>query len=424
MSQKISNINLSDLVLWTENPRDPISSSSTDQDIADRAWKTRSDKWQLKKLAKDMKSHYDLSELPTVVYHNNHPIVYDGNRRVILAKLKHKLIHLDGFDLSLLPDTPNPIPCNVCSKEIALKNVLRKHAETGSWSPLQRDVFLHKHMHEKKSIFLKLEEATHFISNNPTLDKRFVRDEIFKLENMKELGFRITDDGILSKHSEAETNSILNDILAKVTSKQITTRRHRGKVFEILDENNKLIINKNIREKEYTEISNTKNGKSEKHHDVDHEKQPKTPILRKSARTRGRSIEMFGETLYLQRGQVSDLYRDIVDLSKYYQKNKKELSHHFPCILRMSLRLLCETAAKDKQETLKEFIEKRFDKSKKDLSQDDKTLLSNQNITKQSLTQLLHTGAHSYKASANFEQTIAISVIVGRIISLSHGKKN
>lgn len=36
MGQEIKYINISELVLWTENPRDPISSSATDQEIADR----------------------------------------------------------------------------------------------------------------------------------------------------------------------------------------------------------------------------------------------------------------------------------------------------------------------------------------------------------------------------------------------------
>ena len=37
MSQKILNIKLEDLVLWSENPRDPISSGSNNQDVANKA---------------------------------------------------------------------------------------------------------------------------------------------------------------------------------------------------------------------------------------------------------------------------------------------------------------------------------------------------------------------------------------------------
>ena len=37
-SQDIINIKIEDLVLWTENPRDPISPNSNDQDVANKAF--------------------------------------------------------------------------------------------------------------------------------------------------------------------------------------------------------------------------------------------------------------------------------------------------------------------------------------------------------------------------------------------------
>ena len=92
MNQEIKYIKIQDLVLWTENPRDPIDKNATDQSIVDRALRDTSSKWSLAKLAKGMGDHYDLSELPTVVFHNKKPIVYDGNRRIILGKIKHKLV--------------------------------------------------------------------------------------------------------------------------------------------------------------------------------------------------------------------------------------------------------------------------------------------------------------------------------------------
>ena len=87
-SQEVKNIKIKDLVLWTENPRDPIDEKATDQDIVDIALTTRTSKWELSKLAKEMGAYFDLSEIPTVVYHDKIPVVYDGNRRVILAKIK------------------------------------------------------------------------------------------------------------------------------------------------------------------------------------------------------------------------------------------------------------------------------------------------------------------------------------------------
>ena len=113
MSQKIEEIKIDDLVLWTENPRDPpIDPKSSDQDVANKAWKDQHDKWNLLKLAKEMQEVYDFSELPTVVYHGKKPVVYDGNRRMILAKLKHDLVILSDFDKTKLPHIPKFIPCN------------------------------------------------------------------------------------------------------------------------------------------------------------------------------------------------------------------------------------------------------------------------------------------------------------------------
>jgi len=52
--QVIKDIDIKDLVLWTENPRDPIDEYATDQDIVDRALEDQFTKWTLAKLAKEM----------------------------------------------------------------------------------------------------------------------------------------------------------------------------------------------------------------------------------------------------------------------------------------------------------------------------------------------------------------------------------
>lgn len=123
MSQKIENISIEKLVLWTENPRDPIDPTATDQEVINRAITDNESKWQLEKLAKEMGEYYDYSELPTVVYHDKKPVVYDGNRRIVLGKIKHNLVSVKDFNINI-PEFPRSIPCNVCSKDIALKKCL------------------------------------------------------------------------------------------------------------------------------------------------------------------------------------------------------------------------------------------------------------------------------------------------------------
>lgn len=413
MSQEVRLLKLEDLVLWTENPRDPINDKATDQDIVNIAMEDKLSKWSLSKLAKNMGDHYDFSELPTIVFHGNKPVVYDGNRRVILGKIKNKLVSVDTASNIKIPDFPNEIPCNVCSKSLALKNVLRKHADTGSWLPLERDIFLHKHMKEKKSLFLIIEESTGIISANPHLNQRFVKEEIFTDDVLKKMGISFIEDKLYSKSSDAQTIEILMDISRKVYEKTISTRSNRGKAIEVLDPSSQEIIGESKSNKSHELNSKPKNININENTEA-------TP--KQSRRVRSKNIEFFGGPLYLRIGGVSNLYRDIVDLHRFYCTEKDSLSEVFPCLVRMSLRLLCESAAKDCNQEMSKYLEQRFQKAKNTLDKDIKTTLSNCNVTEKSLVQLLHTGAHNYGAAANMEQTIAVSVILGAILTDSHGK--
>lgn len=411
MSQEVKYIELGDLVLWTENPRDPISPNATDQEVVDHALLDKNSKWTLSKLAKDMGDYYDLSELPTIVYHDGKPVVYDGNRRIILGKIKYGYVQVEDKDLNI-PDFPNKIPCNVCSVDIALLNVLRKHGDSGSWSPLDRDIFLHKSLKREKSIFLKLEESTGIIGKNPHLNQGFVKKEILNSERLDDLGFGFDEDTLVSKHNDEQSKSILEDISEQVARKNITTRKNRGDVVSVLQKSNRDIIEAN-------------KGKTLKPLTVEFKEKKETKKTPKQTkRTKKKQAELFGGKLYLKSGDVSNLYRDISDLYNFYALNKNELSESFPSLIRMSLRLLCECASKDVKKTLEKYLKSSFIDAKKDLETDDKTTLSNQNVTEGNLLQLLHTGAHNYQTANNMEQTMAMSIIIGRILNLSHGKEN
>jgi hypothetical protein len=410
MKQEVKSINIKDLVLWTENPRDPININATDQDIVDKALDDKLSKWTLHKLAKEMGDYYDFSELPTVVYHGKKPVVYDGNRRIILGKIKHGFVSIEGKENITLPSFPEEIPCNVCDKKIALNNVFRKHSDSGSWQPLERDIFLHKFMGKPKSPFLVLDEDTGIISENPHLNQRFVKDEIFKEEMLKSIGFDVRDGRLRSIHNDEEAYTILSDIARKVEKKAITTRHNRGKVIEILEPASQQLIDQNKNNRSHIAKVNFRTTKNE----------DKTP--RQSKRTPKKESELFGSKLYLKMGDVSDLYRDIVDLFRFYIERKHDLSHSFPSLIRMSLRLLAETAAKDKKKNLNEYLKSNFENAKKTLDQNIKTTLANQNVNDGSIVQLLHTGAHNYQTANNMEQTIAVSIIIGAILTITHGK--
>ena len=187
MSQEIKEIYLKDLVLWTENPRDPVDVNSSDQDIADRSIHDGRSRWSIKKLFAKMGPRFDQSEIPTVAYVEEKPVVYDGNRRILIGKIINGFVSVNSdIDFSQF-DFPTIIPCNVCDIQTALEHVDRKHGDSGSWKPLERDIFKHKHMKEKKSPFLVIEEQTGFVSNNSELNQGFVKDEIFDSTNLHKM---------------------------------------------------------------------------------------------------------------------------------------------------------------------------------------------------------------------------------------------
>ena len=411
MSQEIKEISLADLVLWTENPRDPIDPRRSDQDVVDRAITDSGSKWNLRKLAREMGNHYDLSELPTVVFHGRKPVVYDGNRRIVLGKIKHGFVVVDDFD-EKISDFPAQIPCNVCTKSVALQNVYRKQADTGSWLPLERDVFLDKHMGKGKSSFLLMEENTGLITANPHLNQRFVKEEIFRDDILDRLGFSFKDGHLFSRHSAVESRAVLHDLSQKIKDKQISTRRNRGKVFETLDPEQQRVIDGH---------AGNKLQPVDLRESID-DSAAEASSQRRSRRTKLNDSMLFGGPLYLTMGIVSNLYRDIVDIHNFYVDNKPTLSDTFPSLIRMALRLLCEAAAKDCSQDLDKYVKTNFVAAKGTLGSDKKTSLSNQNVTETSILQLLHTGAHTYAASANMEQTLAISLIVGAILSTTHSK--
>lgn len=423
MSQEIKYIDISDLVLWSENPRDPISKDASDQDIVDQALMNVDGTWDIDKFAKSMGETYDFSELPTVVYEEGKPIVYDGNRRIILGKIFHKYVKT-SITINNIPHFPKEIPCNVCSKDIALKSILRKHGESGSWKPLERDYFIAKYNLGDKSDFLIIDENTGVISQNPILNQGFVRKEILNPSNLVKLGLKVENNRLYTQHTEIELRSIFDDIIDKIVNKEITTRTSRGKSYDVLSPQIKNIIENNritpfsILKRPIYEIKPL--DSTEGIVPIENSNKPISQNKR-TRRISEKDIPFFGKKLLLKAGKVNNLYCDILELYDFYKTRK--LSKSFTIILRMSLRLLCETATNtNKSSNIKEYIFKYFDDAKKTLDQNQKTLLSSQNVNKESLTQLLQTGAHAYESSLNFEQTVAISIILGAMLSISHGK--
>ena len=418
MSQEILNIKLEDLILWTENPRDPISPESNNQDVANRALQNKENKWNLPKFFSEMGDFYDYSEIPTVVMEQGKPVVYDGNRRVLAGKIKSgEIVVPEGvnIDFSLIPTFPVELPCNVCDRETALKSVFRKHSSTGTWTILDREIFLSKYMNEPKSAFLAIEEYTGIISNNPSMNQRFVKDEVLIDRVLNPLGIKIELGKLYTNLTEDGLHRVLRDIVEKVSNKSISTRSNRYHVVEALDETTKRIVAKN-RTRSFKEVS---------HSIVQPPQQTISGQLssRLTKRTKKKELVFLGDSVTLKAGDVNNLYRDIRSLGYYYASNKEELSGSFPALLRMALRLLIETAARDESmNDFNDYVQKYFDSAKKLLSKDEKTTLSTNSVDKTTMPQLLHTGAHNYQSSLSYDKAYAMSLIIGKMLSLSHKK--
>ena len=423
MLQKIEYIKVKDLVLWTENPRDPIDSSASDLEVVKNAVFDSRSKWNLRSLANEMGSYYDFSELPIVVYKNDKPVVYDGNRRVVLAKLKLGVVKIDGFDIGSLPNVPVELPCNVCSEEIALESVYRKHIKSrNSWNALERDIFASKFQHQEKSAFLMFDEGTGgFISKHPEMNQGFVRNEVLTVAHLKEMGFEFQSGTLKTKHSDEEVDVLLNNLLDKIKSKVISTRgAFRGKPLSVLDIRVQEIISSN-KDKELRSYNATYTEKLSEASSL--KESPATMIPKKTRITKSAKISFFGEKLILKPGNVNNLYRDISTLCDVIEDKNNGFSDCAFAIIRMSLRLLCETAYKDLDYSdFRSYILTFGAKAKKKMDQDTKTLLSNQNVSPDTLTQLLQTGAHNYLSSTSVDQAKCISILLGAILKESHGR--
>lgn len=339
--QKIEHIPVSELKLWSENPRDPIKIESSDFDIISKAIRDDKKKWNLQEFISKMGLYYDLSELPTVVVEDEKNIVYDGNRRIAILKylqdkdLYNKLggglfFHEEPVELKNLTH----IPCNVCDKETALNNVERKHTNSGTWGTLERDYFLYLHRNKEKSLFIQIDEQTGIISDNKKMNQRFVKEEMLNLKNLVSIGFNYDSDNVIkSNYSKSETDFILQNLVELVENGIVKTRgTFRGKLKEPL-------IHYKPELKDTLKKFNPTKNKSRVTKERKFKTIPTTP--RKTPVSKPKEI-IFGRSLELQNGRINDTYRAIDTIFRFGKNDNSILS-----IVGMSLRFLLDVSARE-----------------------------------------------------------------------------
>lgn len=440
--QKVKELSISRLVLWSENPRDPLPDRKIGREndrIIRRAIEDVDKSWKLLSLLKTMGEMYDSSDLPIVVMKDGHPIVYDGNRRVILAMIKHnekylKLLpssarrKLEGFDVD------KKLYCDVCTEATALKLIMRKHADSGSWKPIQQGLFRMKYMEESPSILLLINSLTDgAIESSQMLNQRFVEEEVFTKSRLESLGISVEGDSIKSAYTKDELVGILRDIFKLIEEGNISTRNRPalGKLPSSLSERSQaLCSSKKDQPRVYTE----KYVPIEPAPIEEGAREEKTVPKKRTPRSKMYETPLFGGPLSLKDSPVNNLYIEVEALDKLITKNVgKGLTEDAYVVIRMALRLLCETAWKDlKKEGLEQYLKDYFKAAKAKLSKGEKTL-SSKNLseedpksleTHKQLLSLLNDSAHTYDESTrNYKQTVAMSVMVGAILSCSHGKE-
>lgn len=425
-SQKIVNIKLDDLQLWTENPRDPINTEASDSAIIKRAIADDDKKWNLPKMLSEMGPHYDFSELPTVVSVDGRYVVYDGNRRMAVLKyIQNKELYAE-FGGGMFPELEpeelrnlDTIPCNLCDKETALTNIERKHINSGSWGQLERDYFAYHHRGKEKSLFMRLDEQSGgYIGRYKSMNKRFVKDEVLNSKNLREIGFLVNDRGeIESPYSRENNLDILDKIRELIEEKVISTRSNRSSLKEpLVDRYPDIDLKPNAISADLKPLEIDLSG-------VGGEEKEKRS--RKTPRTRKKQSVFFLDNMPILRpGEVNNIYRDILSLYDYYVQKQEELSVTFPSLIRMSFRLFVESASEGVgTKSIQKYVNDNYQIAKSQLTKDQKTTLSNNGIkSSEDLIKLLQTGAHNYTNSSNLEQTIAMSIIIGSMIANTHRK--
>ena len=429
MEQKIQDIPIKDLILWTENPRDPleVGIESSDLMIIERAIKNDGKKWNLPKFIKEMGGHYDLSELPTVVKKEGKYIVFDGNRRIAILKYLQNPDWAGKIENKLFPTfTPEKlkdlveIPCNICTEEIAIKNVYRKHSNSSSWKQLERDTFEHYLMGKPKSLFLIIEESTSLISQNPTLNENIMKNNVLTEIKLNEIGFHFDEnEKLCSMYKEEIASEIFSKIVDLRNEGKISSRDNneykKYQLKEPLEDTEKFKDKIKLFNKQGSQIIDLSEKVQVSSGGINKDLK-KTFPKRKTAKTgMVQNMHFFAQPLSLKVGKVNNFYRDIESLYVYYEKNKTKdkLSNDFCIFFRMSLRIFVEMLFGKGWEKK---VENYFDSAKNKLSNDQKTTLSNNSVSKDRIVQLLHTGAHVYTNSTSLEQAMAMALIIGEII--------
>lgn len=411
-------IKVSQIRLDLKNPRfPPVSSQREAIDVM-----IKDQEKSIIKLAEDIyQNGINPSSKPILFRERNKLIDGDGNRRLVALKILDTPSLVDSnprlkSQLNAILRNPGSFPKEISCVIFKNRDFARHwiHINHGGqlngrgqvpWNPEQADRF-----ERKTSIGLEALDQ---------LQKKKLISELEKKQiNKSTLDRLLSYKGVKSTLSISQKDNKVDFGKIEDLKKIVLSLRNVNvsKVYTAvkgIDFVNKALESKPLKE-EPTNIDNDANCAKDSNGNSKE---------RRSPRTKKSGLEVFGGNIALKKGHVNNLYRDIESLYSFYIKEKNQLSEDFIVLFRMSLRLLSETAAREENKNLVSYLTDSFDQAKKKLTKDQKTSLSNQSINKRNLGKLFNTGAHEYTNSRNEEQALAMSVLLGAIITISHGKQ-
>lgn len=445
-----SKIKIGELSLWDENPRFPDKYfNQSEEELIDFFIKKKN--FKIKDLAEAIVQDFLLPQLEKIIVLElqDQFVVIEGNRRLTTYKLlanpeltRDEKIRTFFKDLSskISIDENYELECIITNdKDEALKYVDRKHNSGNNevtWGQAERDNFKARRGRASNKELFRIEMSKIVKSldlpeelKEQVLGKGYVTT-FFRIIDSKPAydlyGFSFDDGNLVIKDNDFKDKLkvIIYNVLEKVTlegDKEINTRTlnknpEKEGYLKSIKKEDSLKVDEIIEKHTQKDIFGNENLNIPKV-SVKIKSPSKTP------RTQKIIDNLFSGDLHLKKGDVNNIYRDIVDLYKFYLNNKNSLSNSFPSLIRMALRLLVESATDDNQ-SIANYVNQNYEIAKKELTINQKTTLSNNSINgKKALIQLLQSGAHNYSNSANFEQTIAMSLIIGEMLKKTHNKK-
>ena len=349
--QSVRYLPLSELHLWTENPRDPISENMSDGEIIRRAIEDKSNNWHLDKLLSDFGSEYHQNKLPVVVIINDKYVIYDGNRRIAMLKCiqDDELFALATGQLKLAepPDsllTLDELPCCICDQETALDIVEKDHRGAGKWGMLQYEWFLHYHKGQPKGTLAIVEEALPGSISATKLNEEYARTRLLTKANLNMIGFDLRDGHLITNHTPELARNILSDLATAREQGKTSHRHNAGDVKSALieiDSERYSSLQKFSQDKIVYDLTE-RATREEKSQPTDPTPAPKRrPRLNKTT-----TEPLFGGKLYPKGRTSNQLYRALEDIHGFYRKKPADREHLLP-IIAMGLRLLLDITARE-----------------------------------------------------------------------------